>query len=623
MLSTNYYIHLILDYDHDVHYTDTMLCLKSDAYLWYKLKSDYGFNVIIFAEKEDDLNNIMFSTWDDYSESFITEKKKFFGISKKADNSNAVRYSSVSMGNISFDYLLKFTKRNEIKKNKIAFVVSLEAMDALYKNSDAKTIERLKERIKNGEGNSIIAVKIPPKPLKISEAFLKEDAVLPKISRKIEKAVQGEREPIMEALERQMHQQIVYAYRIDDAVNMLICRAVQENSWDKSAEELKDIADYLEVCYNNYGQLITEPQRPGVSMFVKHSELYQLLCSNEFREKLEAQVHKLRSKYPMLSIKDAMKKEGLFPENEIKLTEIFEYDDPNVRNIKSLSLPDKLRTSGEWGKWSRQLEQIKRSFSTFWNKPINEDVAKFTDVYYEFVRKALRYADKDMLDDCFMLLQFCGEQLCSSGSKSELVNDILEVGEKMVKMSENIYNILSAHSTLKKNDIADVKYIDYINKYFELKIEESEGDIEKSLALEVEQKNLITFIRFRSSIRIYIENVMSKLKTYDVSYSDLEIYRKEIENITLSLLDDKNHGYENDDYLEDYYYTERYDYQNYQEKSRHQQKDSESREVWEDTQRPYSKGYKNKVPPKKEEPVEILDDDSIAEMWMSKTMYKD
>ena len=49
MLSTNYFIHLFFDYDHDIHYTDTMLALESEAYLWYKLRLNNGFDAALFS----------------------------------------------------------------------------------------------------------------------------------------------------------------------------------------------------------------------------------------------------------------------------------------------------------------------------------------------------------------------------------------------------------------------------------------------------------------------------------------------------------------------------------------------------------------------------------------------
>lgn len=609
MLSTNYFVHLILDHDHDVHYTDNMLCLKSNAYLWYKLRTQYGFNVIVFAEKTDDGDDIDFYTWDEYSNSLLgTEKKKLFGAQKKqTEGMDSIQYNCVSMENIGFDYILKFTKKNEVKKNRIAFVMSIDALNYLYRNSDEKTIEKLRERIKSGEGYSILAVKVPPKPYKISQAFLKEDSVLPKISDKVNKALSGEREPVMEVLERHMKEQIVCSYQIDDVLNMLISRAFKDEDWSMSLEEMKEAAYYIEICYNYYGRIITEPTDPGVSVFVKHSELYEDICSRDFIEKVREQINRLKEKYPAFSIKDAMKIEKLIPETPCKLTEVLQYDEPIVRNIKALSIPSKFKTFGEWKKWNGQLDQIKRDFGTFWNKPLNSIVLNAADKFYNFLKNAFTAGDKDMIDTSLKMLQFCGEQLCASDSDNKLIKEIVNVGENILKLTENINTIVRRHSTLKK--VTDAQYIGFAYEYFTIEKKRVQGDIERTVALSTDQDSFIAYVSNRSTAILCMEDYMSELKTHKISHGDLEKYFNDVK----SKAEVKSRGlyYENNYTDNSYGDEEFYDY-------REGKKDKKADNVNKYTSGSGIQG--NDIGKASQFEDELLDDDDIGSMWLDKTI---
>ena len=66
MLSTDHYLHLVFDHANDFHYTDNLLVLGGEAYLWYVLRRQYHFETVIFVRNTAE--GIRVKTFDSDSE---------------------------------------------------------------------------------------------------------------------------------------------------------------------------------------------------------------------------------------------------------------------------------------------------------------------------------------------------------------------------------------------------------------------------------------------------------------------------------------------------------------------------------------------------------------------------
>lgn len=522
MLSTNYFVHLFFDYDHDTHYTDTLLTLEPQAYLWYKLRLNHGFDAVLFFDR--DYEELKVQTFDSFSKQLVEKKGFFDAVLKKTDDYQEIENCSQTLKkDFNIDDLLKIIERKELKGKKVAFAVSMSALNFLYEKSDEKAVAKLKRKIENPDGKSILVVEISPQPLKIRETFLDEGAVLPKLSCKISAALNGAQEPMMEALWRQMRGQIISGYRIDDALNMLLSIVAEKSDWSDSLENLKRQAAYLHTCFNTCGQLIFEPEKEYKSvMIVKHRELYEQLKNPDFRNLVRMETKKLADKYPELSVEEAMREEKLIPENSVNYLAVLEYDDPLVRNIRNLYIGEKLRGCYEYKKWQEQISRIKRNFSTFWNKPLNCLAYSKAEVFYKYAHSACINGDKNTFNDALEMLSFCGEQICAEDDKLENLAVILDYGKNIAELSENIFSILKKYRV---DDIYEFSKI-YVSMST---VPENSISVEKKIDLEIDKNNLDRYQQNRYTLKFYVSKLKSEIKLHKISDEEMQKVQNAIE----------------------------------------------------------------------------------------------
>ena len=79
MFDTTHYLHYVLDAETDFHYTDDLMRLAPDAYLWRELKEVHGFTYVVFVKKND--NGFALEVFDSGSGALVSwssRKKGFF-----------------------------------------------------------------------------------------------------------------------------------------------------------------------------------------------------------------------------------------------------------------------------------------------------------------------------------------------------------------------------------------------------------------------------------------------------------------------------------------------------------------------------------------------------------------
>lgn len=441
MLSPNRYLHLVFDYDHDFHYTDTLLTLDTEAYLWYTMRCRYRYDAAIFASETN--SGICLQVFDNGSQYVLKPQQSglFNLFASRSPEPCRVQPKAFRLQELGtseeglLGWLLERTEAKELKNKRVALVFSLEAFEAVYRASRERDKQRLLKREKDPDGHSILVLRISPQPRDLEKIFLAEGAILPQISDEVRKALDGPREPLLNALKRQMRGQLDFFYQIDDALNMLVHYALTEDVWEDTLQALRDQADYLQFIY---GCAAVKPEdSPAIPP--RHREIAEQLRSAEFRETLRVQAAQLRDRYPSLPVLEAMKREELLPEDYGETTMVPEYDDSLTRNIRSLCLPEDFLAIPEYRHWQDTLVQVKSNFRTIWNYPRIQVVCTAAGSFYKEVCGSARRGEWETLNDALQLLQFCGEHICDKAEQGSALSRILKNGMIVLDLSHNIF----------------------------------------------------------------------------------------------------------------------------------------------------------------------------------------
>ena len=426
MLSTDHYLHLVFDHANDFHYTDNLLVLDGEAYLWYVLRRQYHFETVIFVRNTAE--GIRVKTFDSDSEQALKVREggilSFFKARPEAPaqhvESRSFRLKELETSETELlDWLLALTKKKELKKKKTAFAMTLGAFEKVYRASEESGRQELLERIRRPDGRSVLILRLTPQAERLEEAFLGKDAVLPQLSQDIAKALSGLKEPLTAVLDRQLPGQLVCLHQVEEARNMLLHRAVMKDEWPDSLEALEDQAAYLQACCS------------GVT---RRREVYGQLQDAGFREELREKAAQLRQKCPGLSMEKALVSEGLLPEQEKGLTA--EYDDPLVRSLQSLQLP---AAFPKYSQWAGGLERIRKNYRTLWNRPRNALVMGKAELFCREANAACQRQDWDTANDALQLLRFCGEQICAAEKQEAALSFLFDHGETLINLSVNVF----------------------------------------------------------------------------------------------------------------------------------------------------------------------------------------
>lgn len=427
MFSYDHFLHFVFDYRNELHYTENLLVLEPEAYLWHELRRQ-GTDIALFVAERG--SGITLEAFDSASAEVLKpEKKGFFQISKapSLEEQRAVHHT-YTLRDIDeeedtlLEWLLERPEQKGLKKKRTALVLSLEGFTVLWQQSNPKVRQRLLRQIERPDGQCILILRLPLQTKALEEAFFGKSELLPQLCPGIGKAMEGPREPLMEALRRQLGDRMVSFHRAEDTLNMLLRQALEEGKFPDSLRELEEQAAYLRLRY------------PHMGPAVKRRDLYEQLRQPGFREELRRRTAQLRQKYPELTVAEALKADGLTAADRVAL----EYDDPLVRNLTNLYLPEEFFSQAEDGPALREaLAGIKQDFSTLWNRRRSAAVCRWADAFYSEARTAGAQGDWDTLRDALQLLRFCGEQICAAPEQEEALDVIFEIGKTVLDLSYN------------------------------------------------------------------------------------------------------------------------------------------------------------------------------------------
>lgn len=432
MYSADHFIHFVFDFYNETHYTDTLLALTPEAYVWYSLKQEHVDNAVFVGESGSD---IRLGAYDSDSASVLkTEKKKFWGksTSDAEQRLQHVTYSPQELGEDLQSLLGWLLERQENQKNKrTALVFTLDAFLKLFQSARDKDRQKLSKLCSRPAGRNLLLIRVPMHHRDMAKAFLDDQSPLRQLCPGIRQAASGAKEPLMDALDRQLDRQSVHAYRLTEADmrGMLLRLAMVRGDWTDSMRELEDQAACL------YGSSLSQER------CVTRREVYEALQKEGIQEKLRARTARLRKEYPRLSVADAMLVEAV----DMRGPSPLEYDSELAKNVRTLILPETFFQENP--QWKAEMAAIREDFRTVWNKPLNRTACQWADTFCGEVRSAAKREDWDTLADALQMLRFCGEELCGETAHEEGFVAICEEGKTVINMSYNQYLHRQAQET--------------------------------------------------------------------------------------------------------------------------------------------------------------------------------
>lgn len=505
MFSYDHFLHFVFDYRNELHYTQGLLALEPEAYLWHELRRQ-GTDIALFVEKNG--SGMTLEAFDSASAEVLKpEKKGFFQISKAPllEEQRSARHTYTlreidQEEDTLLEWLLERPEQKGLKKKRTALVFSYESFAAAWECSGPKVRQRLLRQIERPDGQWILILRLPLQAKELEEIFFGNSNLLSRLCPAVDKAMEGPREPLMEALRRQLGGRMVSLHRVEDTLNMLLRQALEQGEFRDSLRELEEQAEYLRLCY------------PSMGPAVKRRDLYEQLRQPGFREELRQRTARLRNQYPELTVAEALKAEGCMGDTRAAM----EYDDPLVRNMTNLYLPEEFLAQAEDGPALREtLERIKKDFSTLWNRRRSPLVCGCANQFCSEARSAGARGDWETLRDTVELLRFCGQQLCAEPEREEDLGVIFEVGRAVVDLSCNQFHEQNFRTLFRPAQPAAGWYADKI------KMEQAfQEDVER-IGREDAQMQLHTF---RTTLRTLISQFHERKISNDTAR---EVYEHE------------------------------------------------------------------------------------------------
>ena len=433
VLLSNYPVYFVFDGQNDCHYTNTLLKLSPEAYLWHELRQQKKADLILFAAQPGD--EIVIRTFDAGSARILTPQnafgvlRSFFSSGSDAGEGDRVRPHCVGLAELEqklrdpfAQWLRKYAAGHSGQK--IAFVVSWEAFGAL-----------------NGQGqltalpdNCRLLIRMGTGPEALEKALLK-DSTLADAFPRIAGSFQGSREPLLTVLKRQLGDQMICLDdQASDVRNMLVRQSFTGTEMPEPLQDLEDQAALLHICRQHRRLSLIDPDfrdDPGAAPTL--DAIFRQPNAPQLRSALRRRAADFRQRHPGCTMEEALRAEGLVFS---ALPDAGVYQDQLANNVADLQLPaDYPQRSSA----SSVLEQIKRDLRTLWNLPRNQMVLDMANKFCDAVRTAITEKDWDTLSSGLELMKFCGKQICISQDQNENMKKIFELGEDVLRQSAYLF----------------------------------------------------------------------------------------------------------------------------------------------------------------------------------------
>ncbi len=448
MFSSDHFIHFVFDFYNETHYTDTLLALSAEAYVWYELRKQHIDNALFVLESGSELK---LGAYDGDSAAMLKQEKKKFWEKPQAETDPRARHVTFSLQEVGADaqsLLGWLLDRQESQKNRrVALVFTLDAFLTLFKKAKDKDRQRLVKLCSRPSGRNLLLIRVPMNAREMGKAFLDSQSPLQQLCPGVRQAVSGPKEPLMDALDRQFDRQIFHAYRLTEADTrgILLRHAMVKGAWTDSMRDLEDQAACL------YGANLSRDR------CATRREVYESLQKEGAQEELRVRAAQLRRDYPRLSVAEAMLAEAV----DMRGPSPLEWNSELAKNVRTLTLPEEFFQA--YPKYQNEIEAIREDFRTVWNKPLNRTACQAADSFCTEVRSAAKRRDWDTLRDALQMLKFYGSELCTEAANDDGLTAICEEGKAVINMSYNQFLQKQALENLEGGKQADGFFASKIN----------------------------------------------------------------------------------------------------------------------------------------------------------------
>ncbi len=436
MFGTDHFVHFVLDFYNETHYTDTLLALSPEAYVWYELRKQNIDNALFVSEGGSGLR---LGAYDPESVTVMrAEKKKFWGKSQTETDPVArhVTLTPQELGVDADELLGWLLDRQEAQRNKrVALVMTQEAFQSLYQDAREKDRQRLARLCSRPAGRDLLLIRVPMTARDMGKAFLEGKSPLRQLCPGVVQAAAGPREPLMDALNRQLDRQIFHAWRITEADirGILLRNALIRGDWTENIHDLEDLAVCLQGTVLSWDHC---PTRQEVSAYIQNDGVLE-----EHRQ-IAA---RLRQTYPGMSLSDAMMRETV----NLRGPSPLQYQSNLAKNVRTLVLPEEFLR--EYPRWLVEMETVRETCLTVWNKPLNRKACEFAESFCNDARVEADRQDWETLNDALNMLRFCSGELCGDAAHDDGLSAICEEGRLIINKSHNLFRQPNAFSEIGKN----------------------------------------------------------------------------------------------------------------------------------------------------------------------------
>ena len=424
-------LHFILDFNNDDHYTESLLTLRSDAYIWYRLRRDGLRNVLFLRIREN--GELEFHVCDSESQAYLlSEIRRNTWFDSPPPQSNV--YSLKDLKLDRQDHVEKLLKRLLEADGTAALVFSYDAFAQICRNA-GENGQQLTGLINSQITRHPIFICLPFQAEELEKCVSADTSDCPVLHEAC-RGLRSVRElpkpaDMMLALRTMLGSQWMSLYdREDEMFHLLLQLAVETPDFTDDLDELRDQAEYLELC-RTHRILLLMPQKEDDQLRpISRREVRTLLCDKALRDQLRRQTRALRKNHPEGSICDALIQEICrLPE---PCPQIIWHDDL-ARQAMTLSVPAESKYKSKWNTTRRNLVRL-------WNRPRNPRAIELTVELLRHAHSAAMDKHWDVLDEILDLLEFFSAQLCAHAARNQDLEDLHKLVLLVIELYESIYS---------------------------------------------------------------------------------------------------------------------------------------------------------------------------------------
>lgn len=419
---THHHVYYVFDID-DVHYTDTLLRLRPEAYLWHELralgKADFCISLSV-----NNYHQLQLRTFDSSSQELLGLQKGFLGRWKtkpirenmkwNAAQSQVTSFQKLSQSKDFWDWLGAVAR----EFSDCTFSV-LITHDAVNRMACAPALKQLPPNCVTmirlpGEADALERIAHGADSLGFPEGMCTEN-------------VFREQAPLMEALKRELGERMICLFpQREDILNLLLYSALREDIQD-TPEQLMDQAEYLYLLWSHRKMQWLDQERYPENT-VERVRLSTIAADlMECWPALRARVKNLRREYG----------------TEISMENLMYIDIPILAEASGMglyktALGNQLLEIKKLLIRSKAPEALKLTdfdrlmgLATLWNKPGSERVEQRVQQCCQKAVMAIGQELWDGLEILLNLLQFSADFVCPEPGKVPDILRVLELGNEI------------------------------------------------------------------------------------------------------------------------------------------------------------------------------------------------